>query len=446
MQKVLWTEGMFLTPHHLQQWDRYHTGILKRQWKALNPFGWGVRRLQIDAEALSGGNFVLSELQAVMPDGLVLDMPENDPLPSGRPIAPFFPSQQDVMPVYLAVPVVRQGIVESSPDGAVSGRPTRYRSRAIDVRDSQTGVDEKQIEVGSINPRLVFEGEPLEETAWLKIAEIGRTATGGYKLVENFVPACLAVASSAYITAVLKRVIEIVATKVAGLSAKRRQRGERMDFTTSEAANFYMLHTLNAWLPGLMHFHHNPQLHPEQLYAEMLHLAGQMYSFAPKGSPKDLPPYVHDDLRMTFLGLEKHLRSLLETEIASRCVPIALERTTDTISTARFEDDSLLEKAQLFLAVMTTAPEDKVAREVPIKAKISSRDRVELLIAQALRGIPLRYMAAPSNDLPVKPGQSFFEVDKSTDHWEAVRNSRTISFYVPPEFPNLRLEFMALKE
>jgi len=127
-------------------------------------------------------------------------------------------------------------------------------------------------------------------------------------------------------------------------------------------------------------------------------------------------------------------------------VPIALERTRESLYTGRLEDDRLVESAQLYLAVMADVPDEKIAREVPLKAKISSTDRVERLITQALRGVGLRHLPTPPAEIPVQPGRSYFQLDKRGEHWDAVRVSRTMSIYLPPEFTGQKLELMAVKE
>ena len=40
--KVVWGEGMFLTPHLFQQADRYHEHVLDFRLRSQTPFGWGV--------------------------------------------------------------------------------------------------------------------------------------------------------------------------------------------------------------------------------------------------------------------------------------------------------------------------------------------------------------------------------------------------------------------
>ena len=83
---------------------------------------------------------------------------------------------------------------------------------------------------------------------------------------------------------------------------------------------------------------------------------------------------------------------------------------------------------------------------VPIKAKISSRGHVERLIIQAIRGLPIRHLPNPPGEIPIQPGRCYFAVDQSGDHWTAISESRSIAVYVPPEFTNLQIELMAVRE
>jgi type VI secretion system protein ImpJ len=178
----------------------------------------------------------------------------------------------------------------------------------------------------------------------------------------------------------------------------------------------------------------------------MARLAGDLFTFASDGHPKDIPLYMHDDLSSTFTGLEEILRRLMETVIATRCTPISLEKTREGLYTGRVPDEQMLEKAQFYIALMAGVPEEKVVREVPLKAKISSLDRVNLLIAQAVRGVPVKHLPAPPAEIPVQPGRSYFQMIKQGEHWEAVKSSRTMSIYIPPEFTGLKIELMAVKE
>ena len=447
LQKILWSEGMFLTPQHFQQADRYAEHLLQRRLSALNALGWGVLELEIGTDALTTGEFLLSHCVAMMPDGLAVDSPGLDPLPPARPIEPAFDSKKSSLGVFIGVPLARAGGLAATLQQGPDSRLTRYQRRSATMTDENTASNEREVSIAVKTLRILFEGEPLDDYDTIKIAELVRSSTGKFAMSETYVPPSLYLSASPRLTTILRRILEIISAKSGDLSAQRRQRAAGLvEFTMSEAANFWFLHTVNAYIPALMHFHNRPAVHPERVYLLLAQLAGELFTFAGEGHPKDLPSYQHEMPGDSFAAIEKRITDLMGTVIPTRCTPIALERTRESLFTGRLRDDRIVESAQLYLAVLAEVPEDKIIREIPLKAKISSQDKVDQLIAAALRGLPLRHLPTPPAEIPVQPGRQYFSLDKAGDHWEAVKKSRSISFYIPPEFKGLKLEFMAVKE
>jgi len=447
LQKVMWSEGMFLTPHHFQQWDRHYEHLLQVRLRSVQALDWGVWDLKINEDGVANGQLALTKCAAAMPDGLAIDIPDLDPLPETRPIEPYFDAKKDRLGVYLGAPVVRPGIAACAADVPPGGRPVRYKRKFVNVADDNTGANERELSAARKDLRLLFEGEPLDDFITLKIAELERSATGTFSLRASYVPPCLYVGASAFLMTVLRRIVEILSTRSSDLSKQRRQRTEGLiQFTMSEAANFWLLHTVNHYIPPLLHFYDQQAVHPQLVYMELIQMAGELYTFSAEGHPKDLPKYAHNDLSATFAGIEEKLRLLLETVVPTKCIPIALQRVRESLFTARVPDEELLKNARFYLAVMADVPDEKISREVPIHAKISSVDRVERLIAAALRGIAIKHLASPPAEIPVQPGRTYFEFDKRGEHWDAIASSRAMSIYVPPSFTGLKLELMAVKE
>ncbi len=79
--KVLWTEGLFLQPHHFQQADRYSEALVAGLAQRLTPYGWGVSSLEIDDQALKVGQFRLKGCAGLTQDGAVFRIPQTDDLP-----------------------------------------------------------------------------------------------------------------------------------------------------------------------------------------------------------------------------------------------------------------------------------------------------------------------------------------------------------------------------
>lgn len=110
LNRVVWQEGMFLSPQHFQQWDMFGAAETWFRHSSLAPFAWGVSRIAFDTEALENKRLSLDGLEAVLPDGTVVRAPSIDPLPPARHLDEVFTPQQTEMDVYLALPDRRPGI------------------------------------------------------------------------------------------------------------------------------------------------------------------------------------------------------------------------------------------------------------------------------------------------------------------------------------------------
>src|SRR5215213_11718293 len=69
---IQWHEGLLLTPQHLQQMSSRHEALVQYGNLLVSPFCWGVRRFRHHAISLPSGKLKVLELEAVMPDGLVV--------------------------------------------------------------------------------------------------------------------------------------------------------------------------------------------------------------------------------------------------------------------------------------------------------------------------------------------------------------------------------------
>jgi type VI secretion system protein ImpJ len=447
IQKVLWSEGLFLTPHHFQQWDRYHEDVLNFRMRAMNPFSWGAEELQFNDAAIENGIFEVMRCRAILPDGLPIDAPNADTLPPTRSFMEFFPPTAERMDVHLAVPLARPGISSVAINDANEKSSTRYRPVKSIFADENTGDNERPVMLAAKNVRLLFGDEPLDNQSCLKIAEVRRTFEGKIVLAENYIPPAIHLSAAKPMTDIVRRLLEILAAKSASLAEQRRQKGAGVaDFTTADVANFWLLHTVNASIPAMMHFHHVQRIHPEQLYLAMARLAGELMTFVTEGHPSELPKYIHTDLTHTFSELDRRLRQLLETVIPTRCVPIPLERTKESIYIGRIIEEGLPTSAEFFLGVYTKLSEAQILERVPRKSKIASVDTINYLLGQALPGVVLRPVQVPPGPLPVRMGFKYFRLEKIGTYWDTISSSRTICIYFPAEFPELRLELYAIKD
>ena len=71
-RKPVWTEGLFMTPQHLQQSDLYHEALLHARMHAVAKYDWGITGCQFDDRALSAGQLKLVKCHGFFPDGIPL--------------------------------------------------------------------------------------------------------------------------------------------------------------------------------------------------------------------------------------------------------------------------------------------------------------------------------------------------------------------------------------
>ena len=157
-QRVVWSEGLFMTPQHLQQQDLYHEAYVAARVAALVPYDWGVVELEIDEEALRAGQLQLLRFVGVMADGLPVAFER------GQTEAPAARAVEEVqvgsrpLEVFLGVPKEREGLDSYGSEGVV-GAPARYTVASRQVGDLTAAGSTAQVGFARSNVRLVLGGE-----------------------------------------------------------------------------------------------------------------------------------------------------------------------------------------------------------------------------------------------------------------------------------------------
>jgi type VI secretion system protein ImpJ len=445
-RKIVWNEGMLLTPHHFQQWDNYFEDQLNSRANSTLQYAYGVLDLQVNNEAIANGNFQLTNCYAILQDGLIVNVPDAEAVPDLRPVGDHFHPEQERLGVHLAIPAKKTGEANYQANGAKANANLRFLQEGALVKDETSGTNEQPLAYARSNLRLIFDDEVRDGFTSLKIAELQRTATGQLKIADDYIPSVLKINASVWLSNMLRQIVEILITKSGSLGEQRRQsRASLADFTTSEVAVFWLLHTVNSSVPIMAHFFRSPLIHPERLYLEMASLVGKLMTFSTDYNPKDIVKYDHDDLFFTFSNLSSVLKELLETVIPSRCVPIILEKTRETLYVGRIEDERLLKEAGFYLAVKSQMPEAKLIEGVPRVVKIASRDAIDQVIGAALPGVVLTHSNPPPAPIPARVGFKYFMLDTIGPYWNGIRGSKVIAVHVPDEIPDEKLEMYAVK-
>lgn len=451
LSRVVWSEGMYLGPHHFQVQNRYFEDSIRFATSMLWYAAYGVIGCQLDSEALVNGTLALTHARGIFPDGLAFHMPEADPLPPPRNVAESFPPARDTVTVLLSVPPRRpDGLNCVMPGAASNGAPVpraRYRAESFILHDETNGRDEKPVNLGLKNIELILDTELREGDLALPIARIQRDGAGHYIFDASFVPPCLQFMASTRLMEMLQRLLEILEEKSAMFS-RRETTAKRSwaEFSTREIANFWLLHTVNSALAPLRHLFYSKRGHPEELFTEMLRLGGALCTFALEAHPRELPLYNHDDLGKCFDELDAKIRSYLETIVPSQFVSIPLVKRADYFYEAEVSDQRTLARARWIFAIRSQVGEVELISRTPQLVKLCSKQFVPQLVKRALPGIDLTHLPTPPAAIPNKIDFQYFSVSRSGPCWDHIVQTRQIGLYVPGELPDPEVELLVILE
>ncbi|MEJ5210522.1 MAG: type VI secretion system baseplate subunit TssK [Burkholderiales bacterium] len=443
VNRILWGEGMFLRPQHFQQQELYFEGRVAECMRLTHAHPWGLRRVELDADALQAGLLRLNRLELVFPDGTVIDAPASEPLPPAR--------QLDALPqagvettVYACLPLLNAFGGNAGTGGETGPRPPRFVMDTTRVADLHTHALEAEITALRANTCLLLEQENRDGHQALPIARLVRNATGSWEQDERYLPPLVEIGAAPWLTLMLRRLLDILLVKSQALTAAHRERVKSVvEYGTSDIASFWLLHTVNRSFPLLNHLLRHPRSHPEQLYLALAQLGGELLTFSSNLGLNDLPLYWHEALGTTFAELDGLIRELLETVISSRYAVIPLVNTKPSFYVGRLESERLLENADFYLSVSTDMPTAEVMETLPAKLKVGAPDDVEKILNSALPGVKLAYATQTPVALPVRVGNHYFALEPHGAIYERMLKARSICLYVPQALPEMKLELLA---
>ncbi len=438
--RVVWSEGLFLRPQHFQQQERYLETQLEARVSALRAYSWGFIDVEIERDLLAIGKLGLRRARGVFPDGTPFTMPENDPLPAPLEIGGNLRDQI----VYLAVPLKKAGALQSTRESA-GVELTRYRSRDHETRDiTSDSAVATEITVAALNARLMSQSEPGEDFAQIPLAHVvERRADSQIVLDDRFIPTVLRSSAASRLATFLTELQGLLHQRAEALAARAVATGRG---GAAEIADFLMLQIVNRYGPLAAHLASNAACHPEELYKLALEITGELSTLtASTRRPPQFPPYRHDALNASFEPVITALRGCLSVVMEQTAIAIPLVPKKFGISVATVADTTLFDNASFVLAARADMPAEEVRRRFPAQLKIGPVEKIRDLVNLQLPGIGLQPMAVAPRQIPYHAGFAYFELDRANELWRALKASGGIAIHQAGEFPNLSMEFWAIR-
>jgi type VI secretion system protein ImpJ len=436
--RVVWQEGMFLRAQHFQQQDRWLEMVVRARTAAMRPHPWGIVEMAIDRDLLSTGRFALSSGTGVFEDGTPFAIPgETDhPAPLDLP-----ESTRDAV-VYLAAPIRQPGALEI----AMNGSEGRYALREFEAYDTHSGSPQPApLQIARLRLRYMLETEERAGYHCIGLARITEVAADRRAtLDERWIPPALvcsaALPLSGFITefsGMLNQRGEAIAAR---LTAPGGSRG------VADFGDFLLLQTVNRWQKLLAHWADAANIHPEDLYAAFVQMAGELATFTePTRRPNAYPAYRHDDLQRSFAPVVADLRRSLSAVLEQNAVPIPLQERRHGVRVGPIVDRSILRASMFVMIIQADMPTEQLRRLFPSQVKIGAVEHIRDLVNVLLPGITVHPLPVAPRQIPFYAGASYFELDRNSPHWQQMQASGGFAVHVSGDFPNLRMELWAIR-
>ncbi len=447
---VFWHQGMFLQPQHFQLAER--SAELRftpfRQWTT--PHLWGVCRADVELAASGMRSLSVTAGEFLFPDGTFLKFPGNAVI-EPRLLPETMEAAGGALIAYLGlrkwqeqgenVTVVEQG----EPLGRVASRfvTDEVGMSRPDLYGAGPAAEVRQL---SHLARIFWEDELdlLGDYLLIPFARLElRNET--VELSRDFIPPSVSIASSQPLLAVVREIRDLVSARCRALEAGKKQRGvQDAEFGSKDLVYLLALRTLNRHLAQLDHLLAG-ESHPWLVYGALTQLVAELSSFSETvscgGEERLLPDYRHLDLARCFSQAHDLILMLLQQITAGPDYSLSMTYDGNYFS-SELAPSHFQGRGRFFLVLSTDEEAESVLVSLAGVAKLSARERLPLLISQALPGIPLHHLPTPPQELPRRTRSIYFAIDSRSDQWEQVQKWNNLALFWDQAPADLTAEIM----
>lgn len=314
-EAVLWHEGMLLSPQHFQQADLRAHALRSYLIQATAPFGWGLRRLRIDTAALEAGRFSITELEAIMPDGLLVLYPVDAAVKAPaldldlKPLLANSESQSVAVHVTVAA--------QSSPAERVgTGNKQRFREIVgTEIADANTG--DNAIVIPRLLPNLALEGTdgPLNPPSPARLVSLplALLRSDGQRFTKSdaYEPPRLRVEEDTLLFSCAKAIETALATKANDWAG--RLRGALAEGQAGTVGDSIVtLRTIIRGLPRLSALLKTRAAHPFDVYLALCDIAGDLAVMGGELTNPNFDGYLHTDPLSAFTAVSRFINEALD--------------------------------------------------------------------------------------------------------------------------------------
>lgn len=436
--KILWTEGMFLRPHHFQQADAYHARCLRMQDQQV--WNWGFSRLVVDEGMLALGKVALHAASGRFPDGTAFEFEGAQDAPPVLDIA----ADSRALTLVLALPLQRNGR-ESVIFSERADSLARYLCFEKEVADDNAqSHGPATVHCGRLRLRLLPETQVNAE--WMTLGALRlleKDANGVVRLDEHYIPPLLNCRTSPVLSTAMQEISMLVNQRRQQLIGQLHSQPEGRHDSDLMLLRLMLIQRFSARID---HDVHLPWLHPEQLFSGWLPFALELCALLPTlDVNQPIPRYQHQQPTRGLSELMVLLRHSLSLVLEENALALLLTTRMPGLQVASLPASHQVDDFDFILAVEADIDRALVLSHLPTQLKVAPVNRIRELVQLQLPGIPLRRLPLPPRQLPCRSASDYFVLESGGELWAQIAASGDFAFYLAGDIADARLRFWAIR-
>lgn len=455
---IYWHQGLFLQPQHLQMQDMHAQFRTRPYREHAQPHFWGVASLEILKSSLDNRRFELLNCELLFPNGILATFPGNAVI-APRSFDEAWVEGEKPFTIYLGLRKwSRDGrnatLVDTEDDAGQAATVFAVNRNTTDIRDALDDGPPAKVQEMRYVLKIFWENEleKLDNYHLIPVAQLERTGDE-VTLSRHFVPPCLNMDASPWLTRMLKEIRDEISARARQLETYKSPKASQVfDFDIGYLVFLLALRTLNRYVPMLAHYSETGKVHPSQVYLALRQLIGEMTTFSEGISATGetttgemrIPPYSHTDLWHCFSEAHSLIGKLLDGITVGPEHLISLTYF-DPYFIGELPPHVFTGDNVFWLIVRTSKDAEEVADAMGNLVKLGASSTISTLLARSIPGIPMEYYPAPPPGLPRRSHSLYYRIEHRSPQWDEVLKSQMLSLYWvdPPE--DVSVEIVVLR-
>lgn len=453
LKPIYWHQGLFLKPHHFQYIQAYQEQDSLTIKENLEPYFWGVSKLNIDKKELLNKNFVLQDLELIFMDGTIVKVPQNAVVAERS-----FDDIEEDLHVYVGLKTFSQTNINVTELGSyenLENVDTRFISKkdASSVKNLYHDDESADIQFMDYSLKIFFDDE-IQNLSSYQVIEIARVKISGDQIsvANDFTPPVLNITADSNFYGIIKQIQKDLTSHASQLEEYKLT----SDNQTQEPhyLKYVMaLQVLASNLPKLNHMIKTPNIHPWYYYGLFLELIGVLSTFSSRvnilGKLDNgnylIQEYNHQNLYECFNDIKLLVRELLDGIIIGPdyILPFLKDEMTFSLDCPVMIFNA---KYRYFLVLKTPSEAKKLQDDFENFAKIATATQLDTIVQRSLLGLPFEKYNMPIQGLPQRENSAYFELFTDDSHWVAVQQAQNISIEFDDALDDVSIELIVLKK